>query len=404
MNTESLRVNMLGEFSISWKGHTISDSGNRMRKVWLLLAYLIYRHDRPVTQNEIISLLWENGEEQVNLQGSLKTMLYRARAMLDQLEEGAGHALILRQGKGYILNPEVPVVLDVEKFDRLYAEGTRAENDTDRLTAYSEALALYDGDFLEKLSMESWVVPISAYYHKQFLKMSEETLAIMEKEHLWEDAAALCKRALKIEPYSEALYCHLMRNHLASGNNSAAVAVYEEMSDLLFSTFGVMPSDEARAIYRQALNTVNDQSVPVSTVRENLRETGTEKGALFCEYDYFKTLYRLMARSIARSGDTVHIAVLSVTGKEKKPLSRKSLDRVMENLQNIITTGLRQGDVVTRCSVSQFIMMLPQANYENSCMVCGRVIRAYFREYPHSPAQIHFTVQPLEPRLGTNHE
>ena len=41
--------------------------------------------------------------------------------------------------------------------------------------------------------------------------------------------------------------------------------------------------------------------------------------------------------------------------------------------------------------------MLPQANYENSCAVCQRLIKAYFRQYPHAPIDISFSVQPLEP-------
>jgi hypothetical protein len=41
--------------------------------------------------------------------------------------------------------------------------------------------------------------------------------------------------------------------------------------------------------------------------------------------------------------------------------------------------------------------MLPQANYENSCLVCQRIIKAFFRQYPHSPADIQFSVRPLEP-------
>ena len=69
----------------------------------------------------------------------------------------------------------------------------------------------------------------------------------------------------------------------------------------------------------------------------------------------------------------------------------------MNNLQNIIISNLRRGDVVTRCSVSQLIVMLPQANYENSCGICQRILKAFSRQYPHSPADIHYTVHPLEP-------
>lgn len=41
--------------------------------------------------------------------------------------------------------------------------------------------------------------------------------------------------------------------------------------------------------------------------------------------------------------------------------------------------------------------MLPRANYENSCMVADRLMNAFYRRYPHSPARLRCVVQPLEP-------
>ena len=46
----SLKVNMLGGLSIQSGGAEINDSDNRSRKVWLLLAYMIYCRKRPVTR------------------------------------------------------------------------------------------------------------------------------------------------------------------------------------------------------------------------------------------------------------------------------------------------------------------------------------------------------------------
>ena len=195
-----------------------------------------------------------------------------------------------------------------------------------------------------------------------------------------------------------------MRCQIATGNRAGAQLSYEEMSEVLFSNFGVMPSDESRAIYREATRSTDGQSLPAGIMREMLQEPEGSKGALFCEYDFFRLLYQAQARSIVRSGDTVHIALLSLHGIGKKELARRSLDRAMENLKELIISNLRQGDVVTQCSVSQFIVMLPQANYENSCMVCDRLVRAFSRQYPHSPASIHFTVQPMEPLLPAPRE
>ena len=41
MEEKRLRVRMLGSFSIELDDAKMDDSGNRSRKVWLLLAYMI---------------------------------------------------------------------------------------------------------------------------------------------------------------------------------------------------------------------------------------------------------------------------------------------------------------------------------------------------------------------------
>jgi hypothetical protein len=171
------------------------------------------------------------------------------------------------------------------------------------------------------------------------------------------------------------------------------------MSELMFSNFGVMPSPELTAIFRKAESMVNDKEVSMGIVREQLMEPDFGAGALFCDYDLFKVIYHAQARSIVRSGDAVHIGLITVSGQDRKELSKQSLDVCMENLRVTVCSCLRKGDVASRCSVSQYVILLPQANYENSCMVCERIVKAFNRQYPHSPAELRFSVQPLEPIL-----
>ena len=100
---------------------------------------------------------------------------------------------------------------------------------------------------------------------------------------------------------------------------------------------------------------------------------------------------------MGRTGVAVHLALLSVTARDGSPLVRRSLDRAMENLQELIRQNLRKGDVASQCSVSQYVILLPRANYENSHMVANRLMTAFYRRYPHSPARLRCVVQPLEP-------
>lgn len=395
--SEPLQIAMLGGFSICRDGKCVDDSSNRMRKVWLLLAYLIYSRNSHTTQEHYLSLLQGSTPEAEDFSGRLKALFYRARAMLDQVYPDAGHQLIIRKNGTYCWNTEVPMVLDTEEFDRL--RSAPAEDEDARLQLNLQALELYKGDFLPKLSMEHWAMPILAYYHQAFLDTVQQTLVLLEDRCRWEEAAELCRKALKIEPYSEAVYQHLMRCLLALEDRSGVLAIYEQMSEVLFDTFGVMPSDESRRLYREASKQVNTQSVTIGTVREQLREPSQAKGAVFCEYDFFRLLYQVQARSVIRSGEVIHIALLSVHGQFGKELTRRSLDTAVENLKTLVLNNLRQGDVVSLCSLSQLVIMLPQANYENSCAVCQRIIKAFCKQYPHSPAEIRYHVHPLEPML-----
>ena len=73
---------------------------------------------------------------------------------------------------------------------------------------------------------------------------------------------------------------------------------------------------------------------------------------------------------------------------------------ILEQLGEQIGMNLRRGDTYSRCSVHQYIILLPKANYENSCMVCRRVLGAFNRAHPHVTAQINFMVQPLTPGIS----
>lgn len=399
---EKLNVTMLGGFSIRQGVRWVDDSENRMKKVWLLLAYLIYTRNHPNTKGGLATAInGDDYEEAENAAGRMKALFYRARTLLSQLEGDLGHTLIVYKNGGYSWNGEYPITLDVEEFDRLCAMATARTDPDAQLTLYLRALELYKGDFLPKLAVEPWVMPIATYYHQLYLQVLEQTLKMLEQANRWAEAEKLCQQGLVIEPYSEMLYQHKMSISIAAGDRSAAMAAYEKMSELLFDNFGVMPSEESLQLYREACREKKDHAVSITHIQEQLRETPESRGAIFCEFDFFRFLYQTKARELERSGAVAHIALLSCVGQDQEPLNRRSLDTAVENLRVLMLENLRQGDVVTRCSVSQLCCMLPQANYENSCAVCRRIIKAFKRQYPHSPAQIVFRVHPLEP-LGSN--
>ena len=163
-------------------------------------------------------------------------MFHRVRTMLNQLDASAGHTLIIRRDGSYAWNPDVEFFFDVEEFEALCRAGAAAAEEDVRLENYLQALDLYQGDFLTKLSSEPWVVPISAYFHNLYTQTVLETLPLLEAQDRLTTAVSLCRKAVALEPYNETLYRHLMQELLSMGDNQGAITVYEEMSDCLLYT------------------------------------------------------------------------------------------------------------------------------------------------------------------------
>ena len=395
MNGPTLQVQMLGQFTLRYGDRTISDSDDRSRRVWSLLAYMIYNHGRSFAQEELIHLYWSNGEKSADPGNALKSIFHRIRTALDKLQPGLGRLLIRRKAGRYFWNNVIPLSLDIEDFEAHFHAAEAAGDDDVRLSEYQAALALYAGDPLPRMTDEIWTIPIVAYYHSLYTRAAAGAIELLEKQERTAEAVALCHQAIHIEPYQEDLYEHLMRGLLRTGDMKGTMSVYEEMSELLFAHFGVMPSETLRTLYRQATRTVNDRTLTMDEVCSQLAEPAPHGGAMVCEYDFFKILYRAEARSIARNGHSANICLLSVSGKDGEMLARRSLDPAMNNLQVLVQNNLRRGDVIARCSISQYIILLPQANYENSRMVADRLVSAFYRRDPHSPARLRYTVQPL---------
>jgi len=395
MENVTLKVTMFGSFSLNLGGVCIDDKSDRSKKLWLLLAYMLQRRPRPAGSGELNALLWGGDGEQSA--GALKTTMHRLRAMLDKLSPGAGKDFISYEGGSYRWNAGVEVSTDAEDFDKLCRAAGTEDRPERKAELLEQAAELYRGAFLERLSSEAWVVPLATYYHNLYIKTVTELLPLLLSLGRTGEAMLTAERAIEREPYQEEFYRFLMQIYVAVGRCGDAVELYERLRRLLLHEFGVIPEEDTRAIYQKAVRAINGKVIHVDFIKEQLQESEGVSGCMVCDYEFFKVLYRAEARAIARSGNCVHISLISLSGEGGGELSPRSLERAMENMEDMLRSNLRKGDIISRCSASQFVVMLPQANYENSRMVSERVLRAFSRRYPHSPARLDYCVWALEP-------
>lgn len=397
MNSEPLIVKTFGSFSLSRGNNTVDGSSNRSKKIWLLLVYLICHRDRAVPVEELSSLLWQDDNHDVDTRGALKTLLFRVRSFLDGLGDNIGKTMILSDKGAYRFNPEIPVELDCEYYKEMIAKGDSASTDNERLEYYQNALVEYRGPFLPELSADFWVMTCSASYADAYLRTVLTTVELMLERSMLDSAIALCREAILYEPASEDLSLHLMNTLLLVGDNRGVSAEYRRISETLYNLFAVRPRDDLLTVCRQAEQTLSGGHLGMDELFRQLSEPDRLSGAFFCDFDFFKMIYRSAARSVVRNGEAYHVALFEILPKPGETPQRRSFDRSMDNLQDQLRINLRAGDTVSRCSSQQFVALFRQADYENSRLVCNRIVRSFARQFPHAPVRVDYSVRPVQP-------
>ena len=397
---DELNIQMLGGFCLTLDGRELRDTDSRSKKVWVLLAYLILHRDQVVTQSKLIDLLWGSEPDSNNPENALRITMHRTRTLMEQLSPEAGRNMILRRRGGYQWNGGG--VVDSERFEALCRRNT--EDPEQRLRDLMEALGLYRGDFLPRQGGEVWAVPMVSYLHKLFVDAAQEAVELLVQRGRTQEAIVICRRCLALEPYHEGFCRELMQLLASTGDRRGAAEVYERLSKRLFDDFGICPSEETRTIYRAAAHAPGDRVLSIDEVMSSLQEREPPSGALQCDYDYFRILCYALRRTLERSGDSVHIALLNVIPTAERELPRQSLDRAMGQLSQQIRLSLRRDDVFCQCSLSQYAVLLSKANFENSQLVCDRILRSFRRAYPYVPIRIACQIRPLAPEMAIEAE
>ncbi len=396
--TRSVRVCLLGGFQMEMAGTSVSDSLNRSSKMWNLLSYLIVHRERNVSQMELVESIWPE-EERANPISALKTLLYRTRMLLVPIF-GEDVEFVVSFRGGYSWNQKLSCRVDAEEFEDLCRQADSAgHSDEQRLALYRRALALYQGDFLPKLSSELWVVSLSAHYHSLYLQAVKNCGRLLLQNGLYPEMTDLCTRAVEIDSFDEEIHALLIQSYLRQGNLTAALAHYESATDFLYRNLGVKPSESLRALYREIMKERKNLETDLTVIQDGLREQEKEEGAFVCEYGFFKEAYRLEARRALRQGSCVHIALVTVStpSGELPPLPR--LNAVMDMLLDTIKSSLRKGDVISRYSGAQYVLLLPTASFEDGEIVMQRIVSAYYRRHRQKDITISYKLQQLDLEL-----
>ena len=337
---------------------------------------MIANRHRLIPHEELMEVFC--GEDADANPGSvMRTMVYRARGALAEggLENAEG--LIIAKSGGYMWNRHIACTTDIEDFEALLEKANRDNiEQEERLGLLTQAAELYKGDFLPNSKSDLWVMPLARRYRSMYLGCVHEVLKILDRLGRSDEAAELCTKALRIDPFDEALIEYNLRALIAQKKNREALEIYKKMETMFFDVLGVNFSDSLRALYSVISHPDIEKAMSLGELLEEWCMDADYPGAYYCDAGIFRTLFQIEARSVPRSGRTAFIVRFDTV---HEPTKRDG--GVMKALSRIIPKCLRMGDLYTRYSPNQYIIMLYSLTYEDCKMLVNRILSEVGSKY-----------------------
>lgn len=245
MKSAELHLAFLGGLSIQRGGEAIPELTSH--KALALLCYLALA-ERPQPRMALAGLLWGDMPE--------SNALMNLRKALKQLRQQVGNHLVITHQQA-AFNRAAPCWVDTTAFAQAGISLSRDESITEaQITRLEQAIALYNGDFLEGFyvqaapEFEHWVLGKRAYFHELALQMLHIVASERAKMGQHQSAIEHTRRLLRLEPWREESHRDLMRLLAYDGQRGAALAQYETCRRILREELGVDPSEETQKLYR----------------------------------------------------------------------------------------------------------------------------------------------------------
>jgi DNA-binding SARP family transcriptional activator len=208
-----------------------------------LLGALLLRAGRVVSKDELLEDLW-GATPPAQAESSLQNLL-------SQLRKALGPDTVVTKAPGYLLRVE-PDQIDVARFERLVAEGRRAEPG-ERAAKLREALSLVRGENLADLRFETFAQTEIRRLDELELNVREELLRAELELGNETGAVPELDALVGAHPFREGLRYLLMLALYRSGRQADALAAYRDARAALVEELGIEPGEELQELERAIL-------------------------------------------------------------------------------------------------------------------------------------------------------
>ncbi len=385
-----LSVQMLGDFAMTYQGKIIQTGRNQTTKVLQLLQLLLYAGSQGLTRLQLMERLYDS-EMEGDRANNLRVTVFHLRKLLAGTELPKEQHISTENGR-YRFVSSFPVEVDVVHFEELLKKAEKAENPEQRLELLKEACYDYKGYFLPALSGEEWVIVAGAHFQNLYFTALEEVCDQMKKRGEFTELLELCSQAASLYPFDE-WQIYQMECLLELGRPKEAIALYEKTTEMYFDELDMPPSERMVACFRQMSSQIQLNTGDFNEIREMLKEKPQRNGAYYCTYPSFMDIYRIIVRTMERSGQSVYLLLCTILDERQKRMEdSEGLKKISEHLAEAIQETLRRGDTYTRYNMSQYLVLLTGTRREDCHVATSRIDTSFRKKVSSRRVHVNYRV------------
>lgn len=391
---DTIRIQLMDNFTVYINEQKEEHLAKKSRKGVSLMQYLMLNHGQPVPNYRLLATLWTD-EGSTNPENALKTLVSRLRAILNQISPDFGNCIVADRGAYHWEN--LPgMTVDFFRIEAIFDElaGMRDES-PERIALYEELLALYKGDLLQNAEQNEWALAQATSLHNKYMSAVYSYIELLKAADNHQDIVRVCRMALNVDNFDDRLHMELMTALINTNRTNEALVQYKHVTHLNYRYLGVQPSEDMQEFYKQIVRAGKTLEFSLEAIRNELRESGEQRGAFVCEYAVFKEIYNLQMRNLERLGSTMFLGVIMVGNPDDPTMDSIKQDNIMNGTLEILKNNLRKGDTITHFSPTIFALLLPTVNYTTGNMVMERVKQLFYKKYPNSNIPFNYRIGPL---------
>lgn len=367
--TDSLYVQTFGRFSVVWRDIQIigGEKGRESQMVYVL-QFLLHNCSEGVSKSQLEELLF--GDREISdIRHAMRSVLYNTKKKLR--ESGLPDVDYIRQEKGiYYWTDKLPVIEDARQFEACCKGAEETEDPEQKLKFLLDACQIYQGEFLPRQTAMLWAARESRRYQAMFFSCVEEAASILREKEDWPGMKELGMHASRVSPFAD--WEVVTMEALAQMKQvSAAKKLYDDTVDYYMREQGVRPSKNLLAAMGAQ---VNRSYAMLDVIQSELAEKSEREGGYFCSYPVFQGIYQMIERTMERSGQSVYLMLCTLIDSKGNPMEKETLmDELSLRMENAICHSVRHGDIVSRYSKGQYVVLLINTTRENCSVVQRRI-------------------------------